>query len=90
MARGGRALLLGAGGRSMPTLASPAPDGHRAQVDGAGAGDLRRDVLPPRAGALAQGQHDGADHGDEQHEAGRLEEVHVIRVEDAARAPRRC
>ena len=31
---------------------------------------------------MLQRQHDGADHGDEQHEAGHLEEVDVARIED--------
>src|SRR5690606_36056763 len=48
------------------------------------AGDLRGDVLPLDARLVAQRQHDGADHGDQQHEARDLEEVDVIRVEDVA------
>ncbi len=33
---------------------------------------------------MAQGQHDGADHGHQQHQAGRLEEVDVVGVEHPA------
>ena len=46
--------------------------------------DLGRDRLAPHALLVAQRQHDGADHGDEQDQARRLEVVDVLRVDDAA------
>ena len=33
---------------------------------------------------MVQGKYDGADHGDEQDEAGRLEQIDIFRVEDLA------
>src|SRR5258706_8236023 len=47
------------------------------------AGDLGRDRLPLDACLVAQGEHDGADHGDEEDEAGALEVVGVLGIEDA-------
>jgi hypothetical protein len=49
----------------MPISFSPAPLGTE-RVHRARARDLRRDVLPPRARPVAQRQHDGADHRDQQ------------------------
>ena len=43
--------------------------------------DLGRDVLRPRGAARAVGEDDGADHGDEQHEPGVLEDVETMGVE---------
>src|SRR4051794_28462621 len=45
------------------------------------AGILPRDVLTPDPHAIPQGQHDGADHRDQQDQAGGLEEVEVLRVQ---------
>src|SRR4051794_22520147 len=41
------------------------------------------DVLALDPDPLPEGQHDGAQHGDEQDQAGRLEEVGILRVEHA-------
>ena len=51
---------------------------------GLGARVLHGDVLALDARTVAQGQHDGADHRDEQDQAGELEEVDVVRVEHPA------
>ena len=69
-------------------------DGHRdppprldlAHFDGSGrrARDLGGDRLPLDVGLVAQRQHDGADHGDQQHHARRLEEEDVSGVEHRA------
>ncbi len=48
--------------------------------------DLQRDVLALDAEPLAQRQHDGADHRDEKHEAGGLEEEEILGVEHAPEA----
>ena len=71
------------------------PDGHdqiplpRLDLDDfhrgfLGPRDLLGDVLALDAGPVAQRQHDGADHGDQQHQAGGLEVIDVLRVEHAA------
>ena len=38
--------------------------------------------LPPHAFFVVQGQHDGADHGDEKDQSGRLEQIDIFRIED--------
>src|SRR4051812_31512823 len=60
-------------------------EGHLADLDRSllGAADLLRDVLPLDAGPIAQGEDDRADHRHEQDQAGGLEEVEILRVEDA-------
>ena len=45
---------------------------------------LLADPLASHAGPGAQGEHDGADHGDQQYQARDLEQVEVLGVEDAA------
>jgi len=43
-------------------------------------------ILPPHIRLVLQGQHDGADHGDQQNDAGGLEVVDVARYRARARA----
>ena len=45
---------------------------------------LRGDVLALDARLVAERQHDGADHGDQQDHAGELEVMDVVRVEHVA------
>ena len=72
----------------MVMMCSPAPAPARPcaiSIGGLGrARDLRGDVLPLDADLVAQRQHDGADHRDQQDQARGLEEVDVARVEHAA------
>src|SRR5581483_1562720 len=48
-----------------------------------GAGVLRRDGLAAHAGARPERQNDGADHGDQQHQARDLEVIDIVGIEDA-------
>src|SRR3546814_6547050 len=64
----------------------PAPAGDLLHLDRlrAGARGLPGDALPPHTLAMAQGTHDGPDHGDQQHKAGGLEQVDIVGVDEAA------
>src|SRR5215831_7901601 len=65
---------------SLKSLARPDLD----NVDGGrpGAGNLVGDVLALDVRLVPQRQHDRPDHGNQQHHAGRLEEIDIARVEN--------
>ena len=57
---------------------------HHLQRVGDLAFGLDPDALMAGGLLVAQGQHDGTDHRDQQHKAGRLEIIDIIRVKHAA------
>src|ERR1700722_16767903 len=72
--------------REYPDLPGARSERHRHQFHGIrdGALGLRSDALVARGLAIAQGQHDGADHCDKQDQARRLEQEDVVCIEQPA------